>query len=389
MTKYDNIKFREEFIKKQFKNTLGYDLNISEPKTFNEKLQWLKLYYHNPVITKCADKYLVREYVKEKIGEEYLIPILGVWDNPDDIDFDSLPNQFVLKVNWGSGQNVVVEDKSKLNLEAIRKKLKYWMEPFSNHYYYSFEWQYKNIQPKIICEKYIKINKEKSFEIHMLCFNNNIKYIYSYILGGSHDSKYEYIIYDENWNKQPMFFYEKFDYDNKYMGKPKHFELMKKLANKLSSDFPFVRVDFYYIDEIIYFGELTFTPGAGYNKYISMDWEYNIGALLELPEEKKIEYDVLDIDTFINQSAILEPLCMKYKVLEDYQNANIQNYNDLYNKYNIMLENYNCISNKYNTLLKTKTFNLLTLFNFNIFSICKNNKYFILTLFGIKITLKK
>ena len=111
----ENIKFREDIIKKQFKEALDYELNLENPKTFNEKLQWLKLYYHNPLMTKCADKYLAREYIKEKIGEEYLIPLIGVWDKVEDIDFNSLPKQFVLKVNWGSGQNIIVKDKSKLN----------------------------------------------------------------------------------------------------------------------------------------------------------------------------------------------------------------------------------------------------------------------------------
>ena len=135
----ENIKFREDIIKKQFKEALGYELNLENPKTYNEKLQWLKLYYHNPLMTKCADKYLAREYIKEKIGEEYLIPLIGVWDKVEDIDFNSLPKQFVLKVNWGSGQNIIVKDKSKLNIEETKNKLNGWLKPFSNHYYYSYE----------------------------------------------------------------------------------------------------------------------------------------------------------------------------------------------------------------------------------------------------------
>ena len=158
MNIYDNIRFREEKIKKQFKEALGYELNLENPKTYNEKLQWLKLYYHNPLMTKCADKYLAREYIKEKIGEEYLVPLIGVWDKVEDIDFNSLPKQFVLKVNWGSGQNIIVKDKSKLNIEETKNKLNGWLKPFSNHYYYSYEWQYKDIEPKIICEKNI-LNK--------------------------------------------------------------------------------------------------------------------------------------------------------------------------------------------------------------------------------------
>ena len=173
----DNYKFRENIIKKQFKEALGYELNLENPKTFNEKIQWLKLYYHNPLITKCADKFKVRDYIKEKIGEEYLIPLIGVWDKVEDIDFASLPEQFVLKVNWGSGMNIIVKDKSKLDIEDTKKKLKKWINPFSNHYYYSFEYSYKHIEPKIICEKYIEQVDGDLFDYKLTCFNSKVIYI--------------------------------------------------------------------------------------------------------------------------------------------------------------------------------------------------------------------
>lgn len=124
----------------QFERALGYKLDLDHPKSFNEKLQWLKLNYRNPLITKCADKYQIREYIKENLGEELLIPLLGVWDNVNDIDFNSLPNQFVLKVNWGSGQNIIVTDKSKLDIEDTKNKLSKWMKPENNHYFMGLEW---------------------------------------------------------------------------------------------------------------------------------------------------------------------------------------------------------------------------------------------------------
>ena len=129
--------------------------DIDNPQTFSEKLQWMKLYYHNPLQTLCADKVKVRDYIKEKIGEEYLVPLIGVYDSADDIDFSTLPDRFVMKVNWGSGQNIIVKDKSKLNIKDAKKRLKNWLKPESNHYYSGLEWVYKNIPPKIIIEEYL------------------------------------------------------------------------------------------------------------------------------------------------------------------------------------------------------------------------------------------
>ena len=122
-------------LEQQFIRNTGYPLNLDNPQTFNEKIQWLKLYDHNPLMTICADKVAVRDYIKEKIGEEYLVPALGIYDKPEDIDFDKLPNRFVLKVNWGSGQNIIVKDKSALDIEAAKKQLAEWMKPENNHYY--------------------------------------------------------------------------------------------------------------------------------------------------------------------------------------------------------------------------------------------------------------
>ncbi len=130
-------------------------LDLDNPKTFNEKINWLKLYYRDPLITQCSDKYAVRQYIADKIGEEYLVPLLGVWDKAGDIDFDKLPEKFVLKVNWGSGQNIIVRDKSTLDIQAATAQLNRWMSKENNHYRQNMEWGYKNIKPKIIAEEYL------------------------------------------------------------------------------------------------------------------------------------------------------------------------------------------------------------------------------------------
>ncbi|WP_157143923.1 ATP-grasp fold amidoligase family protein [Brachyspira pilosicoli] len=312
MTKEENIKFREKLIKQRFKNSLGYDLNLDNPQTFNEKIQWLKLYNHDPLITKCADKYLAREYIKEKVGEEYLIPLLGVWDKAEDIDFDSLPNQFVLKVNWGWGQNIIVKDKTKLDIEEVKNKLNSWLDPLSNHYYYNFEWSYKNILPKIICEKYINELENKIFDYKFHCFNG-IPY-YLYIIEYNTSDKARLNMYNMKWEKVDLFFdhYKNTDHE---IDKPPIFNLMIDISKKISSDFYYVRLDLMYSNNKLYIGELTFTPTNGMGTFEPIEWDYKFGELLELPKEKKIEYDVLDRDALIQQAVLLEPISEKYKEL--------------------------------------------------------------------------
>lgn len=279
--KYDpklSLEDKKYIIEHQFERAVGYKPNIDNPKSFNEKMQWLKLYNEDPLLTKCADKYLVREYVKEKIGEEYLIPLLGVWDSPDEIDFDKLPNQFVLKVNWGSGQNIIVKDKSKLDIKEAKAKLKEWLKPHSNHYYLGFEWCYKNIQAKIIAEKYIQQLNDDLYDYKFLSYNGKVKNLF--VVSDRYNNKYV-DFYDTDWNKLP---FERL-YHNSPNGiaKPQNLDKMISLAERLSKDFPFVRVDFYDIEDKIYFGEITFYPGNGLEAFEPVEWDYKLGELLTLP----------------------------------------------------------------------------------------------------------
>ena len=359
----ENIKFREDIIKKQFKEALGYELNLENPKSFNEKIQWLKLYYHNPLMTKCADKYLAREYIKEKIGEEYLIPLICVWDKVEDIDFNSLPKQFVLKVNWGSGQNIIVKDKSKLNIDETKNKLNGWLKPFSNHYYYSYEWQYKDIEPKIICEKYIEQMDGDLFDYKLTCFNGRVIYIELHI--NSSMQNHKRCFYSLDWIKQD-FTQQAFDTYEQEIPKPIILDELIKSANILSSEFPNVRVDFYILNNRIYFGELTFSDGNGLNLFIPQSYDYKFGELLELPKEKRIEYNFSDRETFIKQSCILEHVSFEYKRLER----------------KLSLKNKETISNNDYQKLRLNC-NWWTLFG-----ISNNNEYLRLTLFGIRISIK-
>lgn len=368
MTTKENMHFREQRIKNRFKELMGYDLNLENPKTFNEKIQWLKLFYHNPIITKCTDKYLVRDYIKEKIGDKYLIPLLGVWDRPEDIDFDKLPNKFVLKVNWGCGQNIIVKDKTQLNYNDIIEKLRNWLFPFENHYYYNFEWQYKNIIPKIICEKYIEQINNQLYDYKVFCFNGEPKYIQVDI---DRFSDHKRCIYDINWNKQEFKTGNGFKFYELEIEKPNNLNLMIDLSKILSKEFVLLRVDFYEVEKQIFIGELTFTHGNGTERFNINEWDTKLGDLLKLPKRKIIEYDTLSREDLINQYCLLEPLSIKYREMQNY----ITFLNDRHNRLN---NEHNKIKNE----LKLNC-NWWTLFG-----ISNNNEYLRITLFGIKITIK-
>ena len=276
-----SIKEKKLIIEKQFEEQVGYKPNIDNPKTFNEKMQWLKLYNEDPLLTKCADKYLVRNYIKEKIGEEYLIPLIGVYNNPDEIDFSALPNQFVLKVNWGSGQNIIVKDKSQLNIEETKTKLNEWLEPRSNHYFYSFEWSYKNIKPKIICEKYIQQQNDDLYDYKFMCYNGIIKNLF--VVSNRKNNLYV-DFYDINWNKLP--FKRKYKNSPNGIEKPDNLYKLIKLAETIGKDFPFARVDFYNVNNQIYFSEVTFYPGNGMEAFEPIEWDYELGKLLKIENKK-------------------------------------------------------------------------------------------------------
>lgn len=279
--KYDpnlSLDDKKYIIEHQFEQAVGYKPNIDNPRSFNEKMQWLKLYNEDPLLTKCADKYLVREYVKEKIGEEYLIPLLGVWDSPDEIDFDKLPNQFVLKVNWGSGQNIIVKDKAKLNIEETKAKLREWLKPHSNHYYFGFEWCYKNIQPKIIAEKYIEQIDGNLLDYKIFCNNGNPSFLF---VGIDRHKDLKFNFYDLDFNLLP--FKQHYDVSNKKIQKPECFQEMLNVAKKLSKDFLHARIDLFLIGNKIYFGEITFYHFNGMEPFEPVEWDYKLGEMLTLP----------------------------------------------------------------------------------------------------------
>ncbi len=269
-----------EILKKWYKKRTGKSLDLDNPKTFNEKIQWLKLYDNSPLKTKLADKYLVREWIKNQIGEEYLIPILGVWNNFDEIDFDKLPDEFVLKANHGSHWNIIVKDKSKFNKDKAKKKFDKWMKR-DYAFKAGLELQYRGIEPKITAEKYMADSNGELNDYKIICFNGEPKFVW---VDCGRYSEHTKNIYDLNWNLQP--FTMTYPVSKNDIPKPKNLDKMIELAKKLCQDFAFVRVDFYNVDGTIYFGEMTFTSMSGTDKFKPEKYDLELGKMLKLPEKK-------------------------------------------------------------------------------------------------------
>ena len=283
LCKYMHPDMYPVYLKDWYKKTTGETLNLENPQTFNEKIQWLKLYDSTPLKTRLADKYLVRDWVKEKIGEEYLIPLLGVWDNFDEIDFDKLPNQFVLKCNHGCGYNIIVNDKSKFNKEDARRKINNWMnEDFA--FRCGLELHYSAIPRKIIAEKYIENSGNDLYDYKFWCFDGKVKYIQ--FLSERNTNGLKMAFYDKNWEKQDFVY--SYPLDSKNIPRPDNLEIMVYLAEKLAEGFNHVRVDFYRLeDSKVYFGEMTFTSCSGVCKWIPATMDMEFGQLIELPINKK------------------------------------------------------------------------------------------------------
>ena len=275
---YKNEHF-EKRVSKIYQQAFEHDFCWSNPRTFNEKIQWIKLYDASPLKTLLADKYLARKWISERIGEEYLVPLIGVWDNFDDIDFDKLPNRFALKCNHGSGWNVIVSNKNELNHSETKKKFDRWMN--KNYAYFGYEMHYKNIPPKIIAEEYLE-TKEGLKDFRFFCFNGEPKQIWVDLYSGT--PRHIRSVFDLQWNKIPLVCTWP-DGGELLVTPPKSLSCMIEMAKTLSKDFCFVRVDFFEVNGKIYMGEMTFTPMNGVCKFNPVEWDYKLGEWLTLPEK--------------------------------------------------------------------------------------------------------
>ncbi len=271
------------FLKIRYKLRIGKKLDLRNPKTFNEKIQWLKLYDRKPQYTQLADKYEVREYIKETIGEEYLIPLLGVYNKFDEINFDNLPEQFVLKPNHTSGDIYICKDKSTIDFVELKNKVNKWLK--SRYYWRSREFPYKDIKPKIICEKYMVDESGTELKDYkFMCFNGEVKCLFV-CLNRVASTGLNVDFYDMDWC--PMLFERHYKSSGTIIAKPKTFDKMVEFAKILSKNIPFVRVDFYDIEGKLYFGELTFFPGNGMEEFTPESYDYLLGSWIQLPEKYK------------------------------------------------------------------------------------------------------
>ncbi len=267
------------YLKLKYKKHFGKDLNLNNPKTFNEKLQWLKLYDRNPEYHKMVDKYLAKKYVENIIGADIIIPTLGVWKKFDDIDFSKLPEKFVMKCTHDSASVILCNDKSKLDKIAAKNKLNNALK--INYYRYeNRQWVYKDIVPQILAEEFITdSNSPELTDYKFFCFNGVVKYIQVDL---NRFSNHRRNIFDVDWKLQEFIIQYKND-PNVLVEKPTKLKEMIQIAEKLSLGIPHVRVDLYFANNNIYFGEMTFCHGGGTENFIPEIWDLNFGNFISLP----------------------------------------------------------------------------------------------------------
>ncbi len=275
----------EKILKRVYKACTKKELNLENPVTYNEKLQWLKLYDRKPIYTKMVDKYEVKNYVSSIIGEEYIIPTLGVWDKFEDIDFDKLPNEFVLKCTHDCGGIIICKDKSKLDIKKAKKKINKCLK--KNYYVKYREWPYKDVKPRIIAEKFMSDNSGGLVDYKFFCFNGIVNCVMVCI--DRHISDVKFYFFDEKWQLLRLNVRGKNAPEGFTLPKPKSIDKMFEIAKTLSKDLPFVRVDLYECDGQIYFGETTLFPDSGFDPNILEETDIYWGKLLQLPKIKITE----------------------------------------------------------------------------------------------------
>ena len=280
---YLNFLSDKAFLKLMFRVRMGKKLDLKNPQTYNEKLQWLKLYDRKYKYTEMADKYAVKKYVSDIIGEKYVVPLLGVWDSVEDVDFDKLPEKFVLKATHNSGGIVICRDKTTLDIETVKNKLSTILK--KNYFSYLREWPYKNVKPRIIAEKLMENSKQKentNLNVYKIfCFNGKPEIIQTIQNDKTPDETIDY--FDVSWKLLDL--KQSFPNSKTPLEKPSTLEEMLSLAAKLSKGVAFLRVDFYDVDGEIYFSEFTFYSDSGMANFYPEEWDCKLGDLIVLPEK--------------------------------------------------------------------------------------------------------
>ena len=270
-------------LKQWYKDNKNEELNLNNPITFCQKIQWLKIFDRNPLKTILADKFLVKKWVENKIGIEYIIPTIGVWDKFENIDFNLLPEKFVLKCNHGSGMNLIVTNKSNINMEIEKKKFNNWMD-INFAFVNGLELEYKNISRKIIAEEYIENINGDIFDYKLWCFNGICDYI---MVLSDRKKELKMSFYDKNWNFLPYHYMKR---HNEPFKKPNNLNKLLKLGEILSNEFKFVRVDFYILNnQTIKFGEMTFHPYSGIEHWENIKTDEIFGKKLKIKNNKNLD----------------------------------------------------------------------------------------------------
>jgi hypothetical protein len=268
------------FLQLMYRCRVGCKLNLDAPTLYNEKLQWLKLYNRNPLYTVMVDKYAVKKWVAERIGQEYVIPLLGVWDDARKIDFDSLPNQFVLKTtNGGGGDVVICKDKSEFDK---KKAIRHLNDGLKIKIYRTYgEWPYKNVPPQIIAEKFISDGNEALVDYKVMCFDGEPKLI------ELHEGRFQshtQDFYDVEWNHLPIV--QGTPMSGKIIERPSCLDKMLSLSRQLAKDIPHVRVDWYLVRGELLFGEMTFFDASGFEPFEPREYEELMGSWITLPSKR-------------------------------------------------------------------------------------------------------
>ena len=286
MNKYGMLHWLSDstFLKINYWLNFGRRLNLKDPIVFNEKLQWLKLYDRRPEYVTMVDKIAVKDYVAKRIGSEYIIPTLGIWDRPEDVDWDLLPNQFVIKWNHDSGSIVICKDKQNFDKEEAIKKLQYGAKV--NGFWYGREWPYKNVKPQLLAEKYMEDETGELKDYKWFCFDGKARCLFIASDRQKKDVDTKFDFFDTNFVHLP--FTNGHPNSTGVIEKPKSFEKMKELAEKLSQGYPHLRVDFYDIKGHLYFGEFTLYHWSGLVPFEPETWDYTFGSWLNLPSKQKL-----------------------------------------------------------------------------------------------------
>ncbi len=270
-------------IKLWFRHNVGYSLNLDNPQTYNEKLQWLKLYDIHPEYSQLVDKIEAKKYVANLIGDEYIIPTLAIYDNADEIKWDELPDHFAMKTNHGCGGMVICKDKRKLNIEESKRILNDALK--KDYSKYNYEYPYRYVKRRILVEEYMEDETGELRDFKFFCFDGKPYCMFLATDRGNENEETKFDFYDMEWNLLP--FTNGHPNSGKIIKCPANFDKMKELAARLSQGFPHIRVDFYNVNGKIYFGELTFFHWSGIVPFDPIEWDYKLGGLIKLPQKCK------------------------------------------------------------------------------------------------------